>query len=134
LTVIPTPTQSPSFLPLTIAAAIIYRAFLKYEQQLARTEEEMEKYLDDAARTIAIAIPIYRLDLAPPAVIDNATIARGSFMGGARILRFPDGRPPMESLGVYKPDLDRPLSKLVHIVPETRPETIVRSKFLRPKI
>lgn len=134
LTATPTPTRRQSFLPLTIAAAIIYRAFLGDRQQLVRTEEEMEKHLDEAARTISIAIPIYRLDLADPAVIDNATIAHGSFMGGARSLRFPDGRPSIDSLGVYKPDLDRPLSKFVHIVPETRPETIVPSKFLRPKI
>jgi hypothetical protein len=49
-------------------------------------------------------------------------------------LQFRDGRPPIDSLGVNRIDLDSALSRRASIVPESRPETIIPSKFSRPKL
>lgn len=66
--------------------------------------------------------------------ISQATVAKGTFSGGARVLQFADGRPPIESLGMNKADMEIALSRLSHIVPESRPEAIVPSRFQRPKL
>jgi hypothetical protein len=123
-----------NYVPLTIAAAIFYRAFVVEGDRRPETESELETHLDEAARTISIAIPIFRLDLADPVRISHATLAEGTFSGGGRVLRFSDGRPPIEPLGMNKADMETALSKLSHIVPENRPESIVPSRFQRPKI
>jgi hypothetical protein len=128
------PNGRRNYISLNIAAAILYRGFAREDEGRPQTEEDLERRLDDAARTLSIAIRIYRLDLPDPLAIGNTTIAEGIFAEGARILRFADGRPPIDSLGVHREDLDKAFSRLAHIVPQSRPETIVPSRFQRPKL
>jgi hypothetical protein len=119
---------------MTIAAAIVYRAFLDARAEPPKTEEELEKRIDESARAVSIALQVYRMDLADPVQIHAATVSEGFFAGGGRLLLFTDGRPPIEPLGVNRADLDAALAKRAHIVPESRPEAIIPSKFSRPKI
>ena len=121
-------------IPLSVAAAIVYRAFLGQEDERPQTELALEKHLDEAAHAVSLIVRIYRLDLPDPVQIANATLAEGLFSLGGRMLLFRDGRPPIDCLGVNKIDLDRALSKRAHIVPEHRPETLIPSKFSRPKL
>jgi hypothetical protein len=119
---------------MTIAAAIVYRAFPDARAGLPKTEADLEKRIDESARAVSIAIQVYRLDLADPVQIHATTLSEGVFAGGGRLLLFSDGRPPIEPLGVNRVDLDAALAKRAHIVPETRPEALIPSKFSRPKI
>jgi hypothetical protein len=128
------PTRRQLYIPLAIAAAIVYRAFLRGSEQAPQTEEELEKHMDESARAVAIALRVYRLDLAEPLEIPKGIVAEGSFINGGRALQFLDGRPPLESLGVNRIDLDHALSRRAHIIPENRPEAIIPSKFSRPKL
>lgn len=119
------PTRRQLYIPLTIAAAIVYRAFLDAREQAPQTEEELEKRIDQSARSVSIALRVYRLDLADPMEIPAATLAEGSFINGGRSLQFRDGRPPIESLGVNRVDLDDALWRCADLLPESRPETVV---------
>jgi hypothetical protein len=128
------PTRRQLYIPLTIAAAIVYRAFPEARREPPGNEQELEKRMDESARTVSIAIRVYRLDLADPVQIDSSTLSEGVFAGGGCLLLFDDGRPPIEPLGVIRADLDAALAKRAHIVPENRPEAIIPSKFIRPKL
>jgi hypothetical protein len=119
---------------MTIAAAIVYRAFPDACIEPPKNEEELEERMDESARAVSIALRVYRLDLADPVQIPAATLSEGIFAGGGRVLRFRDGRPPIEPLGVNRVDLDAALARRAHIVPESRPEAIIPSKFSRPKL
>ena len=122
------------YIPLSVAAAIVYRAFLTADDERPQTELALEKHLDEAAHAVSLVVRIYRLDLPDPVEIGATALGEGIFCDGGRTLLFRDGRPPIDSLGVNKVDLDHALSKRAHIVPESRRETIVRSRFLRPKL
>jgi hypothetical protein len=112
----------------------MYRAFPDVPERRAQTEEELETRMNEAARVVSIALHVYRLDLADPVQIPAATLAEGTFIDGGRTLQFCDGRPPIVSLGVNRIELDHALAKRPSIVPESRPETIIPSKFSRPKL
>lgn len=127
-------SQRHLYVSLSVAAAILYRAFLGDRDQPPQTEGELEQHMDEAAHAVSIALRIYRLDMPDPLEIPAATIAEGVFFDGGRRLRFRDGRPALDSLGVNKVDLDHALAKRAHIVPESRPEVIVASKFKRPTL
>ena len=122
------------YLPLSIAAAIVYRAFVGDGDERPQTELALEKHLDEAAHAVSLVVRIYRLDLPDPVEICKATLGEGVFRGGGCTLHFRDGRPPIGALGVNKVELDHALSKRAHIVPESRPEAIVPSRFARPKL
>jgi hypothetical protein len=122
------------FMPLSIAAAIVYRAFRVDGEPQPQTEEEMERRIEDAARTVSIAVRIFRLDLADPVPIAPTVLAEGYFAAGGRELRFTDGRPTLDALAVLRGELDRALAKRAGIIPESRPEAIIPSKFMRPRI
>ena len=122
------------YIPLSVAAAIVYRAFLNAEDERPQTELALEKHLDEAAHAVSLVVRIYRLDLPDPVEIGTTVLGEGIFRDGGRTLLFRDGRPPIDSLGVNQVDLDHALSKRAHNVPENRPETIVRSRFVRPKL
>jgi hypothetical protein len=122
------------YISLAVAAAIVYRAFRDPREQPPRTDEELEKLMDESARAVSIALPVYRLDLADAVQIPAGTLIEGRFINGGRSLQFCDGRPPIDFLGVNRIDLDHALSKRAHIVPESRPEAIIPSKFSRPKL
>ena len=122
------------YMSMTIAAAIVYRAFRDPREQAPRTEEELEKRMNESARAVAIALRVYRLDLADPLLIPAGTLVEGNFINGGRTLQFHDGRPPIDSLGVNRIDLKHSLARDAHIVPESRPEAIIPSKFSRPKL
>jgi hypothetical protein len=128
------PTRRQLYIPLTIAAAIVYRAFPDAGREPPRNEDELEKRTEESARAVSIAIRVYRLDLPDPVQIHSSTLSEGLFADGGRVLRFRDGRPPIEPLGVNRADLDAALAKSAHIVPENRPEAIIPSKFNRPKL
>ncbi len=134
MTRISIPTRRQLFIPLPVAAAILYRAFLRERSELAQDEDELERHIDEAAHSLALAIRIYRMDLADPVELARATLGEGRFVEGARKLRFDDGRPALDHLAVNKGELEASLSRRAHIVPERRPETIIPSKFLRPKL
>jgi len=122
------------FLPLHIAAAIVYRAFVTDGEPAAQTEEELERRIDEAAHTVALAVRVYRMDLADPVEVPAPTLAEGRFAAGARELRFADGRPALDTLAVYRVDLDGVLARRAHIIPEGRPEAIIPSRFMRPRV
>jgi hypothetical protein len=128
------PTRDQLYIPLTVAAAIVYRAFLDPGERAPRTEAELELRIDESARAVSIAVKVYRLDFDTPLEIPTATLAAGIFANGGRVLRFRDERAPIESLAVNRAELDAALAKRAHIVPESRPETIIPSKFSRPKL
>ena len=128
------PSRRQLYIPLTIAAAIVYRAFPDPLGEPPKNEEELERRIEESARAVSIALRVYRLDLADPVQIHPATLSEGVFAGGGRRLLFSDGRPPIEPLGVNRADLDAALAKRSHIVPESRPEAIIPSKFARPKL
>ena len=122
------------YISLPVAAAIVYRAFLNADDERPKTELALEKHLDEAAHAVSLVVRIYRLDLPDPVEIGRTALGEGVFRDGGRTLLFSDGRPPLDSLGVNKVELDRALSKRAHIVPENRPETIIPSRFVRPKL
>lgn len=121
-------------MPLNVAAAIVYRAFVTDGEPAAQTEDELERRIDEAAYAVALAIPIYRMDLADPLEIAAATLAEGVFAAGACELRFPDGRPTLDALAVYRTDLDHVLARRRDLVPETRPEALMASRLTRPRL
>ena len=112
----------------------MYRAFPDACGEPPKNEEELERRMEESARTVSIAIRVYRMDLPDPVQIHASTLAEGFFAGGGRRLLFSDGRPPIGPLGVNRADLDAALAKRAHIVPESRPEAIIPSKFSRPKL
>src|SRR4051812_46659856 len=120
------------YIPLSIAAAIVYRAFLHPAEPKPQSEEELESRICESARAVSIALRVYRLDLADPVPIAPSILAEGVFVNGARSLRFLDGRPPLDSLAVNRTDLDQALARRAQLVPEHRPEALVPSKFSRP--
>ena len=122
------------FLPLSTAAAILYRGFLPPGAPPVQTEAELDRCLDESARLVAIAIAVYRTDLPRPVRLSEATLASGTFRHGGRELVFGDGRGTIGSLGVIKSDLDAALARRADLVPESRPETILPSRFSRPKL
>lgn len=128
------PTRRQLYISLAIAAAIVYRAFRDPGERQPQTEEELEKRIDQSARAVSVALRVYRLDLTDPLEIPAATLIEGSFINGGRTLQFRDGRPSLDSLGVNRIDLDHALSRRAHIIPESRPEAIIPSKFSRPKL
>lgn len=134
LTAAAVPSRRKLYIPLSVAAAIVYRAFLGAGEPRPQNEQELEARIDEAARVVSIAVRVYRLDLADPVQIPPATLAEGTFSDGGRYLLFTDGRPPVDSLGVNRIDLDLALARRAHIVPENSPETIVPSRFKRPKL
>ena len=95
---------------MTIAAAIVYRAFPDARIEPPKNEEELEERMDESARAVSIALRVYRLDLADPVQIHPATLSGGIFTGGGRVLCFRDGRPPIEPLGVNRLDFDAALA------------------------
>jgi hypothetical protein len=131
---IPVPKRHQLYIPLNVAAAIVYRAFLDAREQKPQSEAELEKRIEESARAVSIALRVYRLDLPDPLEIPGGTLAEGTFIDGGRSLQFSDGRPPLENLGVNRVDLDHALAKRAYIIPESRPEAIIPSKFSRPKL
>jgi len=100
----------PLYIPLPIAAAIVFRSFPDACRLPPKTAEELEKRMDESARAVSIALRVYRLDLADPVQIHPATLSGGIFTDGGRVLRFRDGRPPIEPLGVNRLDFDAALA------------------------
>jgi hypothetical protein len=103
------PTR-PLYLPLQIAAAIVFRSFPDACRPPPKNTEDLEKRMNESARAISIALRVYRLDLADPVQIHPATLSGGIFTDGGRVLRFRDGRPPIEPLGVNRLDFDAALA------------------------
>jgi hypothetical protein len=130
----PVPLRRQLYIPMSVAAAILYRAFLGINEVPAKTEDDLERRIDEAAHTVSVAIRVYRMDLADPVEIAKATLVEGLFTNGGRRLQFRDGRPPIESLGVNRIDLDQALARRAHIVPQNRPEALIPAKFTRPKL
>ncbi|MGQ0546521.1 MAG: hypothetical protein ACT4P3_14500 [Betaproteobacteria bacterium] len=116
-------------IPLRVAAAVLYRAFIDEKERRAHMEKELDRRLDAAAHVLSIAIPICRMDRKPPAAIDSQALAKGIFVGGAQRLRFPDGQEPITALGIRTADLEL-IDQLAFVITALRQSDLWRTRFV----
>ena len=99
-----------TLLPLRLAAELIFSKV--YEGRVVTSREEA---LDSIASTIAVLAPIYEYSTdsqQPARRLSRIELEGGMFKGGARELRFIDGRPPRHSLAVAANDVTHTIETL----------------------
>jgi hypothetical protein len=99
-----------TLLPLRLAAELIFSKV--YEGRVVTSREEI---LDSIASTIAVLAPIYEYSAdshQPARPLSRLELEGGMFKGGARELRFIDGRQPRMSLAVAANDVTHTIETL----------------------
>jgi hypothetical protein len=99
-----------TLLPLRLAAELIFSKV--YEARVVTNREEA---LDSIASTIAVLAPIYEYSAdshRPARRLSRVELEGGMFKGGARELRFIDGRAPRVSLAVAANDVTHTIETL----------------------
>jgi hypothetical protein len=99
-----------TLLPLRLAAELIFSKV--YEGRVVTSREEA---LDSIASTIAVLVPIYEYSAdsqQPARRLSRVELEGGMFKGGARELRFIDGREPRLSLAVAANDVTHTIDTL----------------------
>lgn len=99
-----------TLLPLRLAAELIFSKV--YVDRVVTSREEV---LDSIASTIAVLAPIYEYSADshhPARPLSRMELEGGMFKGGARELRFIDGRQPRTSLAVAANDVTQTIETL----------------------
>ena len=106
-----TESERHSLMPLDLAAEVIrQKVYADRVPGLGR-----EPLLDSIAVTISVVATVYEYDpheASPPRALSRLELNRGIFKGGAKELRFIDGRPAVRCLAVTSADIAQTIEAL----------------------